>query len=105
MNECMNDIHGNDISGYATHVPVLWSFHLEEEEEKMRIAILLRNTRAKAGLTQRQLAQKAGVPQPSIARIESWSTKGVPGICLLAKLFSAMGYKLVFGVERMTTLF
>lgn len=32
---------------------------------------LLRTARQRAGLTQRQLAERTGIPQPSIARIES----------------------------------
>lgn len=46
----------------------------------MQIARILREARRGAGLTQRQLAERAGVPQSTVARIESggigprWST-------------------------------
>ncbi|MGH2540968.1 MAG: helix-turn-helix domain-containing protein [Actinomycetota bacterium] len=36
----------------------------------MRAGTLLREARTRAGLTQRQLARKAGVPQPAVSRIE-----------------------------------
>lgn len=40
----------------------------------VRAAALLREARRSAGLSQRALAEKAGVPQSTVARIESGST-------------------------------
>lgn len=55
---------------------------------------MLRNARRTAGLSQRGLAVRAGVPQPTIARIESHAV--VPRVDTLDRLLSACG----FGLER-----
>lgn len=47
-------------------------------------ARLLRHARKRAGLTQRALAAKAGVPQPYVARIESSRTD--PTVSSLSRL-------------------
>ncbi|HVF04035.1 MAG TPA: helix-turn-helix transcriptional regulator [Frankiaceae bacterium] len=52
-------------------------------------ARLLRHARARAGLTQRALAARAGVPQPYVARVESSRTD--PGVSSLARLLRACG--------------
>ena len=50
-------------------------------------ARLLRHARKRAGLTQRALAEKAGVPQPYIARVESSRTD--PTVGSLSRLLRA----------------
>jgi transcriptional regulator with XRE-family HTH domain len=50
-------------------------------------ARLLRHARKRAGLTQRALAAKAGVPQPYVARIESSATD--PTVTSLSRLLRA----------------
>lgn len=58
----------------------------------MRAANLLRAARAHAGLTQRALAARAGVPQPTIAAIESGRQD--PRYGTLARLLRACGQEL-----------
>jgi transcriptional regulator with XRE-family HTH domain len=53
---------------------------------------MIRVTRRKAGLTQRQLAAAAGVPQPTVARIESGTVS--PRADTLARLLAAAGREL-----------
>jgi transcriptional regulator with XRE-family HTH domain len=53
---------------------------------------LVRDIRRRAGLTQRALAAKAGVPQPTIAEIEVGRRE--PSISLLGRLAEASGYEL-----------
>ena len=53
---------------------------------------VLRDSRRRAGLTQRALALKAGIPQPTIARIESHAV--VPRVDTLDRLLSACGFAL-----------
>lgn len=36
----------------------------------MRASTILREARTRAGLTQRELARRAGIPQPAVSRIE-----------------------------------
>jgi transcriptional regulator with XRE-family HTH domain len=52
----------------------------------------VRDIRRRAGLTQRALAARAGVPQPSIAEIEGGRRE--PSITLLSRLAEAAGYEL-----------
>jgi len=68
---------------------------------------ILRQARRRAGLTQRALAERAGVPQPTVARIERGTT--VPRVDTLDKLLEQCGEglyaraRLGIGVDR--TLF
>jgi len=53
---------------------------------------MLRYARRRAGLSQRALARRAGVPQPGIARIEAGAVS--PGLDTLARLLEAAGVAL-----------
>ncbi len=70
----------------------------------MKAARMLRSTRRRAGLTQRALADKAGLPQSTIGRIETGRTD--PGVGTLTRLLRACGYDLAVepvlgqGVDR-----
>jgi transcriptional regulator with XRE-family HTH domain len=59
--------------------------------------ILLRKARRRAGLTQRSLAAKAGVPQSTVGRIETDVIE--PRIDTLLRLLRASGYDLELGVR------
>lgn len=50
-------------------------------------ARLLRHARRRAGLSQRALAEKAGVPQPYVARVES--SRVDPSVSSLSRLLRA----------------
>ncbi len=58
----------------------------------MSAAHLLRHARARAGLTQRALAERTGVPQPAIARIEVGRVR--PRVDTLEALLRACGSRL-----------
>lgn len=58
----------------------------------MNSARMLRYARRQAGLSQRALAERTGVPQPAIARIESGAVS--PRVDTLARLLSAIGSSL-----------
>ena len=70
----------------------------------MNTATTLRNARRAAGLSQRDLAHRARVAQPAIARIESGGV--VPRVDTLEHLLRACGHSLAvtrragFGVDR-----
>jgi transcriptional regulator with XRE-family HTH domain len=64
----------------------------------MRAARMLRYARRRAGLTQRQLAAAAGVPQPTIARIERG--RADPRVETLDRLLRACGMTLELDVAR-----
>jgi transcriptional regulator with XRE-family HTH domain len=65
---------------------------------------MVRNSRRRAGLTQRQLAAKAGIPQETIARIEAGRSD--PRVGTLDRLLEACGMglevlpRLGIGVDR-----
>ena len=70
----------------------------------MTAARLLRTARSRAGLTQRALAERAGVPQPAIARIESGASR--PRVDTMDRVLRACGAELALrprlglGVDR-----
>lgn len=63
----------------------------------MDVARLIRNARAAAGLTQRQLARAAGTSQPTVARYEKGDV--APSLATLERLLRAAGLRLVLSVE------
>lgn len=67
-----------------------------EEDAEMRLELdiikSLIEVRKKSNLTQRELSEKSGIKQPSIAKIESFAHS--PQTTTLLKLLYAMGYKL-----------
>jgi ribosome-binding protein aMBF1 (putative translation factor) len=75
---------------------------VEERKEKTEMAMLLKNIRLKEDISQTELAKKAQIPQPVIARIESTRSKTMPRVDLLVKLLSAMGYHLVLKAEKIS---
>ena len=58
----------------------------------MRCPTLLRYSRQQAALTQRELAQRAGISQPAVARIERSRT--MPRVDTLERLLAACGFEL-----------
>lgn len=56
-------------------------------------SLLLRTARRRAGLTQRELARRSGVPQPTVSRIESGRVS--PTYDLLNRLLAGCGLELV----------
>ncbi|HYO46571.1 MAG TPA: helix-turn-helix transcriptional regulator [Gemmatimonadota bacterium] len=63
----------------------------------MNAASLLRYSRARAGLTQRELAERTGIRQPGVARIEAGHVS--PRVDTLSRLLMACGVRLD-GVPR-----
>jgi len=63
---------------------------------KMLLTHLLREARLRAGLTQAELAERAGVPQSTVGRIESGAR--VPSVSLIERLIAAAGFELRVGL-------
>jgi transcriptional regulator with XRE-family HTH domain len=57
---------------------------------------LVREARKRAGLTQAELARRAGVPQSTVGRIESGTR--VPSTALVERLVRAAGFELRVGI-------
>ena len=71
------------------------------EQIKYEIAGIVKNVRKKAGLTQKQLAEITGIQQAAIARIESRSSKMIPSIEIMRKLFVPLGYNVHFSLRKL----
>jgi len=89
------------------HLPIEIAYLLSEEYYSgMRAATLLRHSRHRAGMTQRQLAAAAGTPQSTIGRIESGRLN--PTLDNLRHLLRAAGHDLelaaVAGADEDRTL-
>ena len=72
-----------------------FNFTPEEDAEmelEMNIIRATIEARKKAGLTQRELSEKTGIIQPSIAKIEKFSRS--PQLTTIIKLLYPMGYTL-----------
>lgn len=63
----------------------------------MTPASLIRRARASSGLTQAQLAERLGISQPEVARLES--PRANPTIATLEAAVAATGNELVLGLE------
>jgi transcriptional regulator with XRE-family HTH domain len=64
----------------------------------MNVAEWVNGARRSAALTQRQLAERSGIPQPTIARIESG--KQMPRADTLDRLLRACGWELDMTLRR-----
>ena len=74
-------------------------FYFERERSISEIARMVRDGRLKAGLTQAQLAKKAGSSQVVIARLESGTDQRVPSLDLLERIANALKAKLLVRFE------
>ncbi len=72
----------------------------DEASMHLRVAHLIEDLRIKAGLTQAQLAKKAGVSQPMIARLERGDQDRIPTLSTINKVFRALGYEVDLVVSK-----
>ncbi len=71
---------------------------LDERFDKYRLAQQLKAMREKAGLSQKQLAERVHTKQPSIARLEMART--LPRLDLLQRVARALGAEMVVSFRR-----
>ena len=64
----------------------------------MEPSAIVRQARVAAGLTQTELARRAGVKQPEIARLEAAGAN--PRISTLKKVVAATGHRLTLDLDR-----
>ena len=64
---------------------------IDEAEEASAIVTAMVNRRNDLGLSQRDLAARCGIPQSSIARIETYQT--TPNLSTLLKIFKQLGLR------------
>jgi predicted transcriptional regulator len=65
----------------------------EQVKMHLKIAKIIEKLRLKKGLTQSQLAKKANVSQPMIARLERGDQDRVPTLATINKVLAALGYE------------
>ena len=65
----------------------------------LQVAHLIRDLREKVGLSQAEVAKKAKVSQPMIARLESGDHRRTPTIETIHRILSILGYQLVLEVK------
>lgn len=71
---------------------------LKEADAEVRLALELARVREKRGLTQRQLAARAGMKQPQVARLEQGGT--LPNMSTLLRVLEVLGARLEIGPDR-----
>lgn len=72
----------------------------QEEEIHLKVAKLVENLRTQQGITQVELARRAGVSQPMIARLEKGDQDRVPTLSTIHKIFGALGYKIELKIKE-----
>ena len=77
-----------------------FSISYEEVKMHLKIARIIEDLRLKSGLTQVQLAKKANVSQPMIARLERGDQDRVPTLSTINKVLSALGYEADLTIKK-----
>ena len=73
--------------------------HFDERRFYLQIARLVSELRARSGLSQVELAKRAGVTQPLIARLEKGDHRRTPTFDTVFKILKALGYSLEVSVK------
>lgn len=82
----------NDYKEHIKKADPLSKNDIEEMEEMASIVGAIIRQRNSLGLTQRALAELCGIPQSSVARIETFKT--IPNLETLLKIMQPLGLKL-----------
>ena len=77
---------------YVKSVDPVAKEDIEEAEAIARIVTAMIEKRTELGLSQRDLAERCGMPQSSVARIESYKT--VPNLGTIIKIVQTLGLRL-----------
>lgn len=72
----------------------------DEHRFYLQIAHLVSDLRAKAGLSQIELAKKAKVSQPMIARLEKGDHRRTPTFDTIYKILKVLGYTMSINVQK-----
>jgi HTH-type transcriptional regulator/antitoxin HipB len=74
-------------------------FLFDERQFYLQVAHLISELRAKSGLSQVELAKKAGVSQPLVARLEKGDHRRTPTFDTIFKILKALGYSLELSIK------
>ena len=72
----------------------------DEHNFYLQIAHLISDLREKTGLSQSDLAKKASVSQPMIARLEKGDHQRTPTFDTIYKILKALGYEMSINVQK-----
>lgn len=72
----------------------------DEHTFYLKVAHLISDLREKTGLSQIELAKKAGVSQPMIARLEKGDRQRTPTFDTIYKILKALGYEMSINVQK-----
>jgi DNA-binding XRE family transcriptional regulator len=72
----------------------------EKQKVKIEIAVLVKNTRIKAGFTQQDIAEKTGLKQSFISRLEKASVSYLPRMDTIKRIFEALGYSVELQIKK-----
>ena len=72
----------------------------DEHRFYLQIAHLIYDLRTKSGLTQIQLALKAQISQPMLARLEKGDRRRTPTLETIFKILKTMGYDLSINIQK-----
>lgn len=81
-----------DYKNYVKSIDEKNRFDIEEIEELSALVTIIIKRRNELGLSQRALAEQCGIPQSSVARIESFKT--MPKVDTLLKIMQPLGLRL-----------
>jgi len=78
------------------------AFRLAFDEHRfyLQIAHLVSDLRTRTGLSQAELAKKAGVSQPMIARLEKGDGRRAPTFDTIFRLLKVLGYTMSLHVQK-----
>ena len=82
----------NDYKEYVKEIDEKSKRDIEDIEEQAKIINAILERRNALGLSQRDLAELCGMPQSSVARIESFQT--TPNLATLLKIMHSLGLRL-----------
>lgn len=72
----------------------------DEHRFHLQIAHLISHLRSKARISQVELAKRAGVSQPMIARLEKGDHRRTPTFDTIFKILNVLGYTMSINVQR-----
>src|SRR5882724_2252217 len=72
-----------------------WAFEFHTKTLQLEVAQLVRGLRTNARLSQSKLAEKSGVPQSFIARLENPESNKRPSLETISKVVEALGKRVV----------
>jgi DNA-binding XRE family transcriptional regulator len=79
----------------------VFRFHFESEQLYTKAAQLVVLLRKQKGMTQKQLAERVGIPQSMISRLENGDRRRTPTLETLHKILIELGYRLELRISKL----